>query len=75
MTCYAGALQRAGVTVVTAVTLAVETLVPAVVGYAFLGDRARPGFLPVAALGLLLALGGAVALGRHAEPEAPGAAS
>jgi hypothetical protein len=59
------------VTVVAAVTLAVETLLPAVVGYAVLGDRARPGFLPVAVVGLLLTLAGAVALARYSEPETP----
>jgi hypothetical protein len=68
-TYYAAALQRGGVTVVAAVTLAVETILPAVVGYAALGDRARAGFLPVAVLGLFLALGGAIALARYAEPE------
>ena len=70
ITCYAAALQRGVVTVVAAVSLAVETIVPAVVGWAVLGDRARPGFLPVAVAGLLLSLGGAVALARYAEPEA-----
>jgi hypothetical protein len=67
---YAAALQRTAVTVVAAVTFAVETVVPTVVGYALLGDRARPGFLPVAVAGLLLTLGAAIALARHSEPEA-----
>ena len=58
------------VAVVAAVTFAVETVVPAVVGYAVLGDRARQGFLPVAVAGLLLTLGAAIALARHSEPEA-----
>src|SRR5919199_412019 len=71
---YATALQRGAVTVVAAVTFAVETVVPAVVGYALLGDRARPGWLPVAVAGLLLTLGGAIALSRHSEPEAAAAA-
>jgi hypothetical protein len=71
---YAAALQRGAVTVVTAVTFAVETVVPAVVGYAVLGDRARAGFLPVAVAGLLLTLGAAIALARHAEPETLAAA-
>jgi len=70
---YATALQRGAVTVVAAVTFAVETVVPAVAGYALLGDRARPGFLPVAVAGLLLTLGAAIALSRHSEPEASAA--
>ena len=67
---FAAAVQRGAVTVVAAVTFAVETVVPAVVGYVLLGDRARPGFLPVAVAGLLLTLGAAIALARHSEPEA-----
>jgi drug/metabolite transporter (DMT)-like permease len=70
---FATALQRGAVTVVAAVTFSVETVVPAVAGYALLGDRARPGFLPVALAGLLLTLGGAIALSRYSEPEAPAA--
>jgi drug/metabolite transporter (DMT)-like permease len=69
--CYAAALQRGAVTVVAAVTLAVETLLPAVVGYAVLGDRARPGFLPVAVVGLLVTVAAAVALARFGEAEVP----
>ena len=72
---FATALQRGAVTVVAAVTFAVETVVPAVVGYALLGDRARPGWLPVAVAGLLLTLGGGIALSRHSEPEASAAAT
>jgi hypothetical protein len=70
---FAAALQRGAVTVIAAVTFAVETVVPAVAGYALLGDRARPGFLPVAVAGLLLTLGAAIALSRHSEPEASAA--
>lgn len=69
LTCYAAALQRGAVTVVAAVTLGVETVVPAVVGYVVLGDRARPGFLPVAVAGLALTLAGGLGLARRAEPE------
>jgi len=69
MTCLAAALQRGRVTVVAGVTLAVETVLPAVVGFLWLGDRTRPGFLPVAVLGLLLTLVGGIGLARHAEPE------
>jgi drug/metabolite transporter (DMT)-like permease len=79
ITCYAAALQRGAVTVVAAVTLSVETLLPAAVGYVVLGDRARPGFLPVAVVGLVATLASAVALARFSEiepaepaPAAPG---
>jgi drug/metabolite transporter (DMT)-like permease len=68
LVCYAAALQRGSVTIVAAITFAVETIVPAVVGYAVLGDRARPGFLPVAVVGLVLTLGAAIALARYSEP-------
>jgi drug/metabolite transporter (DMT)-like permease len=70
---YATALQRGAVTVVAAVTFAVETVVPAVAGYVLLGDRARPGFLPVAVAGLLLTLAAAISLSRYSEPDAPAA--
>ncbi len=65
---FAAALQRGSVTVVAAVTFAVETIVPAAIGLAVLGDSARPGFAPVAALGFVLTLAGALALARYAEP-------
>ncbi len=62
--CYAAALQRGSATVVSAVTFAVETVVPAGIGLAFLGDAARPGFAAVAAVGFALTVGAAVALAR-----------
>jgi drug/metabolite transporter (DMT)-like permease len=64
---YAAALQRGRVTVVAAITFAVETVVPALIGLALLGDRARAGFGFVAAIGFLLTLGAALALARLAE--------
>jgi hypothetical protein len=69
--CYAAALQRGRVTVVAAVTFAVETVVPALVGLALLGDRARPGFGPVAAAGFVVTVGAAVRLARLAEVPQP----
>ena len=63
--CYAAALQRGSATVVSAVTFAVETVVPAGIGLAFLGDSARPGFGVVAAAGFVLTVGAAVALSRE----------
>jgi drug/metabolite transporter (DMT)-like permease len=60
--CYGAALAKGPVTVVTALALAVETIVPGSVGLAFLGDRVRPGFGVVALVGFVLALGGCLAL-------------
>ncbi len=66
---FATALQRGGVTVVSAVMFAVETVVPAVVGLAYLGDATRPGLgTPLAAAGFTLTLAAAVALAPYAEP-------
>lgn len=66
---FATALQRGTVTVVSAVMFAVETVVPAVVGLACLGDATRPVIgPPVAAAGFLLTLAAAVALVPYAEP-------
>jgi drug/metabolite transporter (DMT)-like permease len=62
--CYAAALQRGSATVVSAVTFAVETVIPAGIGLAFLGDAARPGFGAVAAAGFVLTVGAAVAVSR-----------
>ena len=69
--CYSAALQRGRVTVVAAVTFAVETVVPALIGLAVLGDRARPGFGPVAAAGDVVTLGAALQLARLAEVPTP----
>ncbi|HVV37205.1 MAG TPA: hypothetical protein VHC63_11425 [Acidimicrobiales bacterium] len=65
---FAAALQRGRVTTVAAVTFSVETVAPAFVGIAWLGDRTRAGLAPVAAGGFALALGGAIALARFAQP-------
>ncbi len=66
---YAVALARGRVTTVAAVTFAVETVVPAAIGLAWLGDAVRPGggWSLVAALGFAAALGGSIALASHAE--------
>ena len=68
---FAMALQRAAVTTVTALVLGAETVVPSVIGLAFLGDTIRSGFVPVAVAGLLLALVGAGLLARFSEPQLP----
>ena len=67
---FAGALQRGTVTTVAAVAFSVETVVPALVGIVWLGDRTRAGFAPVAAVGFALTLAAAIALARFADPSA-----
>lgn len=67
---FATALQRGSAISTAAVTFAVETVVPAAVGLALLGDRARPGFGPVAAVGFGATVLGAMFLARYAEPTA-----
>ncbi|TDC36557.1 hypothetical protein E1211_13125 [Micromonospora sp. 15K316] len=66
---YATALQRGSVTVASASSVVGQTVAPAVTGWLLLGDRVRPGFTPVAILGFVLAVAGAVALARHAQPQ------
>ena len=68
---YGLALQRGSVTVVAAVTFAVETVVPAGIGLLFLGDRVRPGDAWIAVSAFALAVGGCLRLARFAtvEPE------
>jgi len=65
---FARGLQRGKVTVVAGVTFAVETIVPAIVGIAWLGDRARAGMAPVAATGFVLTVAASIVLARFAEP-------
>ncbi len=64
---YSTALQRGSVTTSTAPLVVLETVVPAAVGLFLLGDTPRPGWGWVAALGFLLAVGGAASLARHGE--------
>ena len=65
MLLFATALQRGSVTSATALLFAVETVVPAYIGLAFLGDRTRPGYALVAALGFVLTIAGTAALAAH----------
>jgi drug/metabolite transporter (DMT)-like permease len=71
----ATALQRGAVTQATAAMVVAETVIPSAIGLAFLGDRIRPGWEAVAGVGLIVAIGGAVALSRlgeiPAEPTSP----
>ncbi|KRE40423.1 hypothetical protein [Knoellia sp. Soil729] len=65
--CYALALTAGPVTVVAAVTFGVETVVPAGIGLAFLGDSVRAGGAVLALLGFVSTVGGCLALARRAE--------
>lgn len=64
---YGFALDRGRTTTVAAITFAVETVIPAAVGLALLGDEVRPGFAVVASLGFVVTLGGCLALAGRAE--------
>jgi len=59
------ALQKGSVTTATAITFGVETVAPAIVGLAWLGDRVRPDMETAAVLGFCLTLTGCILLGRH----------
>jgi drug/metabolite transporter (DMT)-like permease len=65
---FARSLQRGNVTIVAAVMFSVETVLPAAVGVAWLGDRARPGLAPVAVIGFVVTVAASIALARFAEP-------
>jgi drug/metabolite transporter (DMT)-like permease len=66
---YAAALERGSVTIATSCQVAVETVVPAVIGLTVLGDRARNGLAGVAATGFLLTVAAAVVLTLVSPPE------
>ncbi|MEP7191235.1 MAG: hypothetical protein ABI903_00030 [Actinomycetota bacterium] len=67
MLLFTTALQRGSVTSATAVTFAVETIVPAAIGLAFLGDTTRPGLALLAGVGFVLTIAGTVALATSAK--------
>lgn len=64
---YATALEGGSVTVATAAVVLAETLPPALIGVAFLGDKTRPGLEPAATAGFVLAVVSAVMLARFGE--------
>lgn len=66
---YGFALDRGRTTSVAAITFAMETVIPAAIGLAFLGDHVRAGFAVVAPLGFVVTLGGCLALAGRAEIE------
>ncbi|QMU79405.1 hypothetical protein GXW83_30545 [Streptacidiphilus sp. PB12-B1b] len=65
------------VTTATAAMVLGETALPAVLGVVLLGDRTRPGMVPLAIAGFAVAVAGALALARFGEvtpvPEAAAA--
>ena len=63
---YSAAMQRGSATTAIAGTVITQTVVPAAAGLA-LGDAVRAGLVPVAVVGFVLALGGALALGRFEQ--------
>lgn len=66
---FAAGLQRGQVTMVAALTILGETALPAAVGILLWHDRTRAGWAVPAVLGFGLAVAGALALARFAEPE------
>ncbi|WP_030865184.1 hypothetical protein [Streptomyces sp. NRRL F-2747] len=64
------ALQRGSVTTATAGMVLGETIGPAAVGVAWLGDTTRAGLAWLAVLGFAVAVAGALALARFGEPPA-----
>ena len=65
MLLFTTALQRGSVTTAVALTFAVETVVPAAIGLAFLGDATRPGYAPMAAVGFAFTIAATLALAMH----------
>ncbi|MEO5743699.1 MAG: hypothetical protein ABIQ53_03785 [Terracoccus sp.] len=68
---YGLALARARVTTVAAITFVTETVVPAAVGLALLGDRVLAGRWPLAGLAFGLTLVGCIVLASRSEPASP----
>jgi drug/metabolite transporter (DMT)-like permease len=64
---YSLALQRGAVTAATTPLISTQTMVPAIVGVAFLGDKVRDGWWPAAVLGFLITAGSAIVLVRFEE--------
>jgi drug/metabolite transporter (DMT)-like permease len=72
---YTIGLQKASVTSVTAALVIGETVLPAVIGVVVFGDDTRPGWLPVAVVGFVVAIGGSLLLARFGSVEEQGSAS
>jgi hypothetical protein len=70
----AGAMRQGAVGTVVGVLSVTEVLAPGLVGLALLGDRVRPGWTPLLALGWVLTLAGMAVLARAPTPRAVPAA-
>lgn len=66
---FAVALQRGSVTNATAAMVVGETVLPSLFGLIVLHERPRTGWIPVAIIGFLAAVAGAVLLSRFGEIE------
>jgi drug/metabolite transporter (DMT)-like permease len=64
---FAMALQRGSIAVAGGASALAESLLPTFVGVVLLGERATPGWEAIAAIGVLLSLGGAIALCRDMD--------
>lgn len=64
---FTTALQRGSVTLATAMLVVGETALPALLGVVLFHDHTRSGYQPVATIGFLCAVGGAIALSRFGE--------
>jgi hypothetical protein len=67
------ALQIGSVNGATAALVVGETVVPGALGVVWLGDASRPGYGPVAMVGFLMAVAGAVAVARFGKTAMAGA--
>ncbi len=70
---YATSLRAGALTRTTSLTVVVQTLAPAVIGWTLLGDGARTGLEFFAMGGFILAVVGAVGMARHGRPACPAA--
>lgn len=68
---YGFALDRGRTTSVAAITFAVETIVPALIGLRFLGDGVRHHHGPVATIGFVITLAACILLASRSEPDVP----
>lgn len=72
---YSLGMDRAGVSSVTAPLIVAQTIVPALVGVALLGDGVRTGWWPGVVAGLVLATAGAILLSRDHPSSSAASAS